>query len=89
MFDKCLSRELYRSLPDGTVLEGRLKLDVLSDSMMDRTALNDMDDMQSYESCEISCVIQVYFSICAAITAIRIMHKFSRTSQRLQTNLFI
>ena len=43
------------------MLEGRLKLDVLSDSMMDRTALNDMDDMQSYKSCEISCVVQGYF----------------------------
>lgn len=38
------------SLPDGTVLEGRFKLDVLSDSVMDKTALNDVDTMQSYES---------------------------------------
>ncbi|KAI0223157.1 Spindle and centriole-associated protein 1 [Lamellibrachia satsuma] len=38
------------SLPDGTVLEGRFKLDVLSDSVMDKTALNDMDTMQSESS---------------------------------------
>ena len=38
------------SLPDGSHLEGPTKLDVLSDSVMDQSALNDLNDPE-YDSC--------------------------------------
>ena len=41
---------VFSSLPDGSTLEGPFKLDVLSDSVMDKSALNDLEAVPSSES---------------------------------------